>query len=102
VRLELPLTPGGVELADVSQFTGVSFDVRGEGSHRLMLLPGGKSRAPSAAPIAARGEWQTVKIPFSELKGGTWTGKNLRIVGFELSGAPESTVWLELDNIRFY
>lgn len=108
VRLELPLTPGGVELADVSKFTGVSFDVRGEGSHRLVLLPGGgKSRAPFAAPVAAGGQWQTVKVPFSELKSagredGVWTGKNLRIVGFELSGAPQSTVWLELDNIRFY
>jgi imidazolonepropionase-like amidohydrolase len=108
VRLELPLTPGGVELGDASQFTGVTFDVRGEGSHRLMLLPGGgKSRSPFFAPVASKGEWQTVKIPFADLQRagreeGAWTGRNLRILAFEVSGAPESTAWLELDNIRFY
>jgi imidazolonepropionase-like amidohydrolase len=108
VRLELPLTPGGVELADASQFTGVTFDVRGEGAHRLLVLTGGgRSRAPFAAPIKASGEWQTVAIPFGSLEragrgDGEWNGRNLRILAFELSGAPESQAWLELDKIRFY
>ena len=83
VRLELPLTPGGVELADASQFTGVTFDVRGEGAHRLLVLTGGgRSRAPFAAPINASGEWQTVAIPFASLErvargDGEWNGRNL-------------------------
>lgn len=108
VRLELPLTPGGVELADASQFTGVSFDARGEGTHRLVFLTGGtKSRAPFFAPVAVKGEWQALRIPFADLQrvardDAGWTGRNLRILGFEVSGAPESTAWLELDNIRFY
>lgn len=107
VRLELPLTPGGVEFADASPFTGITFDVRGEGSHRLLVMPGGKSRTPFVAPVAAKGEWQTVKIPFTELQRaardeGGWTGRDLRLLGFEVSGAPQSTAWLELDNIRFY
>ena len=29
VRLEMPLMPGGIELADVSQYAGISFEVRG-------------------------------------------------------------------------
>jgi hypothetical protein len=108
VRLELPLTPGGVELADASAFTGVTFDARGEGAHRLMVLTGGgRAGGPFSAAIAATGEWQTVRIPFADLRRtargeGEWTGKNLRLLGFEVSGAPESTPWLELDNIRFY
>jgi hypothetical protein len=107
VRLELPLTPGGVEFADASKFTGVTFDVRGEGSHRVLLMPGGKARSPFFAPVAAKGEWQTVKIPFADLQRvareeGKWTGRNLRLLSFEVSGAPQSTAWLELDNIRFY
>jgi imidazolonepropionase-like amidohydrolase len=108
VRLEVPLTPGGIELGDSSQFTGISFDVRGEGAHRLLVMTGGgKSRAPFQAPVASSGEWQTLRIPFSDLKRAAtgdepWTGRNLRILAFEISGAPESTAWLELDNIRFY
>jgi imidazolonepropionase-like amidohydrolase len=108
VRLELPLTPGGVELADATQFTGISLDVRGEGAHRLLVLTGGtRSRAPFSAPIVASGEWQTLTVPFASLErpargDGDWNGRNLRVLAFEISGAPESTAWLELDNIRFY
>jgi hypothetical protein len=48
-----------------------------------------------------------VKIPFSALARRTdgaqaWTRRDLRALVFELSGAPGSLVWLELDNVRFY
>jgi len=48
-----------------------------------------------------------VKIPFSALARKTegakaWTGRDVRALLFELSGAAESWVWLELDNVRFY
>jgi hypothetical protein len=36
-RLEIPLTPGEVELADVSRYHGVSFEARGEGAFRLLV-----------------------------------------------------------------
>jgi hypothetical protein len=108
VRLEMPLMPGGIELADVSQYAGISFEVRGEGSYRLLAPSNGVPNAdPFAAPFSASPEWQVVKIPFSALARGTdgaqaWTGRDLRALVFELSGAPESLVWLELDNVRFY
>ncbi len=37
VRVELPLTPGGIELADLSKYEGVAFDVRGSGEGRLVV-----------------------------------------------------------------
>jgi imidazolonepropionase-like amidohydrolase len=108
VRLEMPLTPGGIELADVSQYAGISFEVRGEGTYRLLAHTNGVQAAdPFAAPFSASGEWQLVKVPFSALArkaegAKAWTGRDVRALVFELSGAPESGVWLELDNVRFY
>jgi hypothetical protein len=108
VRLELPLTPGAVELADVSRYSGVSFDVRGEGAYRLLAYVAGvATRDPHAAPFSASAEWQTVRLPFEILKRAgsdatPWNSRAVRALAFELSGAPESLVWMELDNVRFY
>jgi len=108
VRLELPLTPGAFELADVSRYIGVAFDVRGESPGRLLVQTYAVRNSDAwAAPFVAAGEWQTVKIPFSALRrraanGPAWTGKDARAVVFELSGAAGSRVWLELDNVQFY
>jgi hypothetical protein len=62
---------------------------------------------PFAAAFSASATWHVVKIPFSALArtadgAKVWTGRDLRALVFELSGAPESLVWLELDNVRFY
>ena len=108
VRVEMPLTPGGIELADVSQYAGVSFEARGEGLYRLLAPANGVPSAdPFAAPFSASAEWQVVKIPFSALArradgAKAWTGRDVRALVFELSGAAESLMWLELDNVRFY
>ena len=40
--------------------------------------------------------------PFTELAPKSWTGKDLQLVGFELSAPAAKKVWLELDNVRFY
>jgi hypothetical protein len=108
VRLEMPLTPGGIELADVSQYAGISFEVRGEGSFRLLATTNGVPNADSfTAPFEASAEWQLVKIPFGALArkaagAKAWTGRDVRALLFELAGAAESAVWLEPDNVRFY
>ena len=108
VRLELPLTPGGVELADVSRYTGVSFEARGEGVFRLLAHNYGlRSRDLYAAGFTVAGDWQTVRIPFSDLRrpapdAGAWNRRDVRALVFELSGSADSTAWLELDNVRFY
>jgi hypothetical protein len=48
-----------------------------------------------------------VKIPFADLhrradNAGSWEAKDARAVLFELAGTAGSSVWLELDNVRFY
>jgi hypothetical protein len=43
-----------------------------------------------------------VSIPFTDLAPREWTGKDLQLVGFELSAPAAKKVWLELDNVRFY
>ena len=100
VRLELPLTPGAVEPADISQYSGVSVDARGEGAFRLLLYSYGVPAANYfSAPLTASTEWQTLQIPFG--KGAAWAG-SARAIAFELSGDPGAAVWLELDNVKFY
>jgi imidazolonepropionase-like amidohydrolase len=106
VRLELPLTAGEVELADVSQYSGVMFEARGEGKTRLVMYNyGTRLRDPFAAQFEISGEWRTVKVPFSMLEReekGLWSPKDVRAVMFELSGDAETSAWMELDNVRFY
>ena len=51
--------------------------------------------------------WQTVKIPFASLRrqaagAGAWDANDARALLFELGGPAGSSVWMELDNVRFY
>jgi imidazolonepropionase-like amidohydrolase len=105
--LQIPLTPGAVELADISAFHGISFDVRGDGDYRLKAQAYAvRTGGDFEAPFRAGPDWKTQKIDFSSLtRQGPpvpWTGKDVRMLQFELSGAPGSHQWMELDNLRFY
>jgi hypothetical protein len=107
VRLELPLTPGGIELADVSGYVGVTFEVRGEGEGRLVVGSYHLRNADGyGAPFPMGAEWKTVKIPFAELRRKTatsvWDAKDGRALYFDLSASPSASAWMELDNVRFY
>jgi hypothetical protein len=60
-----------------------------------------------AAPFTPGGAWHTVKIPFATLRrraagAGPWDAKDARALLFELGGPAGSSVWMELDNVRFY
>ena len=108
VRVEFPLTPGAIAPADLSGYTGVSFDVRGEAVGRLLVQAYHVRNTDAyAAPFTPGGAWQTVKIPFASLRrraanAGTWDAKDARALLFELGGTAGSSVWMELDNVRFY
>ena len=108
VRVEMPLTVGAFELADVSRYTGLSFDVRGEAAARLLVQTYGVRGSDAwAAAFIPSGEWQTVKMPFTALKrraenAPVWSGKDTRALWFELSGPPGTKAWMELDNVQFY
>jgi hypothetical protein len=106
-RLELPLTPGGIELADVSGYSGVEFEVRGEGAGRLIVQTYGVRALadPWSADFAIASDWAKVRLPFAKLtrrEADRWSGKDARVLGFELSGPAGSGVWFELDNVRLY
>jgi hypothetical protein len=108
VRVEFPLTAGAIAPADLSGYRGVAFDVRGEAVGRLLVQTYHvRSTDAYAAPFTPSGTWQTVKIPFASLRrrGGnasTWDAKDARALLFELGGTAGSSVWMELDNVRFY
>jgi len=108
VRVEFPLTQAAFEPTDISRYQGISFDVRGESSARVLVQSYSIRNSDQwAASFTPNGEWQTVKIPFSVLKrraenAPAWTGKDARAVIFELSGAAGSKTWLELDNVMFW
>ncbi|MBI4911031.1 MAG: amidohydrolase family protein [Acidobacteria bacterium] len=106
VQLRIPLTPGALELADISGYKAVSFDARGEGKFRLRAAAYGIRRGGDfSAPFEAGGDWRTVIINFSSLaqsgNSARWTGQDIRELLFELSAPAGGKAWLELDNIRF-
>jgi imidazolonepropionase-like amidohydrolase len=108
VRAEFPLTAGAIVPLDVSGYTGVSFEVRGEAAGRLLVQTYHVRNTDAyAAPFIPTGTWQTVKIPFASLRrraanAGSWDAEDARALLFELGGAAGSSVWIELDNLRFY
>src|SRR6185369_11278318 len=94
VRAEFPLTPGAIVPADLSAYTGISFEVRGEAAARV-LLPGYHVRTTDAftASFTPSAAWQTVKIPFATMKrraGAAWDPKDARSLLIELSAPAAS------------
>ena len=108
VRVEFPLTPAAIAPADLSGYTGVAFEVRGEAAGRVLLQSlHVRNTDAFAAPFTPGAEWQTVKIRFTSFKQrsakpGLWDATDARALLIELAGAPGSSVWMELDNVRFY
>jgi imidazolonepropionase-like amidohydrolase len=99
-RLEIPLTPGGVELADLSRYHALSFDARGQGKFRLLFNNYGTRRHdPAAAEFQVSGAWQTVRIPLPKVP--EWNPSDVRAIFFELAGPAGASVWLDLDNVKF-
>jgi len=108
VRVEFPLTPGAVEPADLTQYTGVSFDARGEGAYRLIVNTYGlRVPDPYNAPFSATADWQTIRIPFASLQrrapdAGPWARNDARALLFEIAASAGAGAWLELDNVKLY
>ena len=108
--IHFPLTPGAIELADLSKFQGISFDVRGDQAAQYSVhfdAYGIRNGESFHAPVAAGPEWRRQQIAFSSLTrqaatSVAWTGKDIRDLSIELAGPPLSNQWLEIDNVRFY
>jgi len=105
VRLNLPLTAGEIEIADVSKYKGIEFEAKGEGEFRLLLNSFSvRDRHFPEAPFRVGPAWTKVQVPFTDFKVNPSGMVNLRVRGlmFQLEGAPGSREWLELDNVRLY
>jgi hypothetical protein len=105
--LMIPLTKGGVELADVSSYRGIQFAVRGEGDYKLLLENYGTNRAKwYFATFNGGAKWHTVKIPFSSFHSTDvalqFPARTLRTLHFELARPAGVDTWLELDDVKLY
>ena len=105
--LVVPLTRGGVELADVSAFKGLKFAVRGQGSYRVLVDSYGSRRSGwYSASFGGDAKWRTIRIPFTafQSKGSTspLSLRDLRALHLELARPAGTDAWLELDDLRLY
>lgn len=106
-RLVVPLTPGGIALADASPFTGIAFTVRGEGDYRL--LPenyGVDGKGQFSVAFTATSDATEIRLPFASFTSPNAAARldrrTLRQLLFEIAGPSGSSRWLELRNLRFY
>ena len=67
---------------DISAYKAIEFDVKGNGEQYYVVMPSGlvKDFNYHSASFKADKEWNTVKIPFGELKQSAYFGKQ---VGFD-------------------
>ncbi len=107
-RVWLALARGDLQPADISHFTGLRFDARGEGAYRLVLPTRGvRDGRYFAATFTGSPAWSSVTVPFSTLKIGrgdtaTWTGNDVLEIDFDVEREPGSVGWLEIDNVQLY
>ena len=106
-QLVLPLTQGGIQLADATGFTGIAFEARGAGRYGVAFDSYGlEPRQWFKAPFAAGEATAEIRIPFSAFRSADPNEKlnlaRLRALIVRLEGEPRGSAWLELGNVRFY
>ena len=100
-QVVLPLSRGGVEPVDVSGYSGLEFEARGEGEYRLLLQARSvRNNQHPAAKFQAGAKWTKLRISFAALE--KWTGRDALAIGFEIARPAGEFGWLEIDNVRFY
>jgi len=103
--IELPLSPGAVTPADLSEYSAIEFQARGEGDYLFEIQRGRdrRYRDESARPHAsfsAHAAWGTVRIQFADLDTFSPGLEDATLLRFRFRGEPGETRWLELDNLR--
>ena len=106
--VNLPLTPGAVEPADLSEYRGLRFEARGDGQYELAVWTSHvRDYRFFESTFEAGAEWRTVEIPFVELRrrGGepaNWTGRDALMLLFRIRRPAGEEAWLELDDLELY
>jgi imidazolonepropionase-like amidohydrolase len=106
-NLVLPLTRGGIHVADARDFAGIAFDARGAGRYALLLDSYGiETRNAFRTEFAADGTAREVRIPFDAFHSPDTEARldlaRLRGLIFRLEGVTGGEAALELGNVRFY
>lgn len=104
----LPLSRGSVQPVDAHDFQGLSFALRGDGGTYLVMIRtiGGWWQTE----VAAGPDWGSFTVPFTDLRPAPgwrraltpWTGQDLLEVQFGGGRPAGETLWLEVDDVRFY
>ena len=96
----LPLTPGEVTAADLTQHSGVQFEVRGQGRYQLLIRTRrDRSYAVAEAPFEAHPDWRKVRIPFARMMTPP---ADAVLLGFQFRRPAGETAWLELDDLKLF
>lgn len=90
----LPLTPGQVAPADLSDYRSLRFDVRGDGEYELQIAQRRvRDGRYTPRPFTAEAKWRTVEMPIGRITDAT-------ALYFRIARGPGEEAWLELDNIE--
>ncbi|MEO1965288.1 CIA30 family protein, partial [Hyphomonas sp.] len=93
-----------VQPADVSEYAGVSLDVRGDGGVYTFIVSTTDGRWVST--FVAGDEWRTVEFPFASMEapaeGAEWSGDNILDIRVLIKRAGGEVAWFELDEVRLY
>jgi imidazolonepropionase-like amidohydrolase len=105
--LIVPLTRGGVELADISRFKGIQFATRGDGDYRIFLdCYGARKLDWPATSFSGKEKWKTIRIPFASFRQRNSTLRlplrSVRALRFELARSAGADAWLDIDDIKLY
>src|SRR5262249_18339361 len=94
-RAWLALARGDLQPGDVSRFTGLRFDARGEGTYRLSLPTRGiRDGRYYQATFSGAPAWSSVTVPFATLAqaghgpGEPWTGTDVLEIDFDIEREP--------------
>jgi hypothetical protein len=98
--VDLPLSPGGIEPVDLSGYTSVEFEARGEGEYMLVLASRGVRDYVFASTGFKLGpKWSKLTIPLERFDDPRTEATHLM---FRIQRDPGESAWLELDNLRLH
>lgn len=107
----LPLSQGSVAPAELGEWSGLSFQARGEaGTIRVEIRGQEGRRWANTFPLGP--DWGDYRIAWKQFDGlppwrgnadpPAWQPNDAMQIGFVVSGEPGSTAWFELDEVRLF
>src|SRR5690606_30250710 len=107
----LPLSRGSVAPADLGEWSGLSFQARGEAGTARVEIRGQEGRR-WASSFALGPGWEDYRVGWEQFEGlppwrgdadpPAWQPDDALQIGFSLSGEPGDTAWFELDDVELF